>query len=234
MTRMHKTFAALLVLSGFGAGGASGPPTQDIGWPRQIAKNGARFVYYQPQIDDWKDYKQLFARVAFSLTPSGGQEVLGVVSLRADTLVDTDARTVFLRDIEVADVRFPSLDSNTAAQMAQLLRQLVPPGGETISLDRVMADLQHAKAPARPVEVQNDPPQIFYSTSPAVLLLVQGEPVLAPIEKTGLEFLGNANGDVFREKSSKRYFLLAEKSWLGPQNLVGPWTSASGHHKDVA
>lgn len=30
-------------------------PTQDIGWPRQVSRNGAVLVYYQPQIDEWED-----------------------------------------------------------------------------------------------------------------------------------------------------------------------------------
>src|SRR5437899_9861288 len=61
------------------------PPAQDPGWPRQIVKDGATLVYYQPQLDDWKDYKEIFARVAFSLTPSGGKEAVGVASFQANT-----------------------------------------------------------------------------------------------------------------------------------------------------
>lgn len=54
---------------------------QDKGWPRQVTGNGATLVYYQPQIDEWKDYKVVQGRVAFSLTPQGGKPVLGVTSL---------------------------------------------------------------------------------------------------------------------------------------------------------
>lgn len=34
---------------------------EDIGWPREKTQNGARIVYYQPQIDSWKDYRMLDA-----------------------------------------------------------------------------------------------------------------------------------------------------------------------------
>src|SRR5437868_12137799 len=53
---------------------ATGTAAQDIGWPRQVSKNGAELIYYQPQIDEWKDYKELSGRAAFSLTPKGGKE----------------------------------------------------------------------------------------------------------------------------------------------------------------
>jgi hypothetical protein len=179
-------------------------PTRDLGWPRQVSKNGAVLVYYQPQIDEWKDYKELTGRMAFSLTPSGDKAVLGVADLRAGTLVDKDTHTVFFRDITVTSVRFPSLESNATEKMEQLLRSLVPNGGEPISVERVMADLERSKVQAKTVAVKNDPPQIFYSTSPAILLTTQGEPVLAPIEKTDLQFVVNTNWDLFFDKSQKR------------------------------
>ena len=210
------------------------PPTKDIGWPRQVAKNGATLVYYQPQIDGWVDYKELTARAAFSLTPNGGEPALGVASFRAGTLVDKDSRTVFFRDIQVTDVRFSSLATDAEKPMEQLFRELIPTGGEPISVDRILADLDEGKAAAQSVPVKNDPPQIFYSDKAAILLMVQGEPVLAPIQKTGLQFVVNTNWDLFFEKGKKRYFLLADKAWLTAQDLKGPWTQTQTLPKDMA
>jgi len=64
--------------------------------PGRRRPNGAVLLYYQPQIDEWKDYKELTGRMAFSLTPSGGKAVLGVADVQAATLVDKDSHTVFL------------------------------------------------------------------------------------------------------------------------------------------
>ena len=55
--------------------------------------------------------------------------------------------------------------------MEKLFKQLVPKQGEPISVDRVMADLQKDKVQAQPVTVKNDPPQIFYSSKSAILLM---------------------------------------------------------------
>jgi hypothetical protein len=213
---------------------AAPPPTHDIGWPRQVTQDGSELIYYQPQVDEWTDYKTLFARVAFSLTPKGEKQVLGVASMEAGTIVDKDSRTVFIRDVKVDSVRFPSLDEASVPAMEQLFRKLVPQQGEPISVDRVMADLQQGKVQAEPVSVKNDPPQIFYSSKPAVLLTVQGEPVLAPIQKTDLHFVVNTNWDLFFEKSKKHYFLLANKTWLTAQDLKGPWVQTQALPKDMA
>ena len=80
----------------------------DSGWPRETTNNGTKLVYYQPQVDSWDDHKEIKARLAFSLTPKDGKQVLGVASLQASTLVDKDSRSVFLKDIKVTDVRFPA------------------------------------------------------------------------------------------------------------------------------
>jgi hypothetical protein len=81
--------------------------------------------------------------------------------------------------------------------------------------------------------VRNDLPRIFYSTSPALLLIVDGEPVLTRIEKTELEFVINTNWDLFFAKSGKRCFLLTGKTWLMAQELAGPWTSTQQLPKDM-
>jgi len=215
-------------------GQTAGPPIHDLGWPREVSKNGAVLIYYQPQVEEWKDYKRLSAKMAFSLTPSGQKTVLGVAELKASTLVDHDTHTVFFRDITATEVRFPSLDANAARPMEQLFRSLMPSGGEPISLERVMADLQQSKVEVKPVQVKNDPPEIFYSSAPAILLMVQGKRVFAPIDKTDLQFVVNTNWELFFEKSKKFYYLLAEGMWLNAQDLKGPWTPAFTLPKDMS
>src|SRR5438876_4537495 len=76
---MKKVFEVLALIVVF----ASVVRAQDPGWPREKTLQGAKLIYYQPQIDDWKDYRQLDARMAISLTPSGGKPVVGMVALRA-------------------------------------------------------------------------------------------------------------------------------------------------------
>src|SRR5215469_2214726 len=142
---------------------------QDIGWPRQVERDGAVLVYYQPQVEEWTNYQQLKAEMAFSLTPPRGREVLGVASFAAGTLVDMDARTVYVRNIQIPSVRFPALPADSAKTMRNLFLRMVPSGGDPISLDRLTADLQQQQIVERGVAVNNDPPPIFYSSSPAIL-----------------------------------------------------------------
>jgi hypothetical protein len=156
----------------------------DPGWPREVAKDGATLTYYQPQIDDWKDYKELTGRLAFSLTPKGGKSALGVASLKAKTQTDKDAGLVVIKSIEVVDTRFPSLDSASLKPMDKLFRQLFPTAGMTVSLDRIAAGVERGKSEGKPVRVKTEPPPIFVSEQPAILLFVDGDPVRVPVDST--------------------------------------------------
>jgi hypothetical protein len=212
----------------------STPLAQDIGWPRQVTKNGAVLVYYQPQIDEWKDRKDLLGRMAFSLTPKGSKPVLGIASVKCGTLVDKDEHTVYIRDLEYQDVRFPSLHPDSANIMLTLFKELAPQGGEPVSVERILADMQQKNIETRAVSLNNEPPPIFYSAGPSVLLIVDGDPVLAPVEKTDMEFVVNTNWDLFQEKKKKEYYLLINKAWFTSQDLAGPWTQTQSLPKDMS
>lgn len=56
--------ALLLMRPTFGAAQRVDSSAQDIGWPRQVVRNGATLTYYQPQIDEWRDHKELLGRLA--------------------------------------------------------------------------------------------------------------------------------------------------------------------------
>ncbi len=240
---MRHSFIISLVLLLFVACGNSNASKQqeataetpDMGWPRQVKNHNAALVYYQPQIDKWDNYKKLSGRLAFSLTPAGGDEILGVASFVCDTKTDKDSHSTFLHNITYTDVRFPSLDADKVASMKQLFLQLMPTGTENISTDRILPYVDGKKqATTQAVTLKNDPPQIFYSASPSLLLFVDGDPVLSPVEKTNLQFVVNTNWDLFYDKADKHYYLLADDVWLTSANLKSGWVATSTLPRDFS
>ena len=207
---------------------------QDPGWPRQKTSPAGRLVYYQPQVDSWTNYRDVQFRMAFSLTPAGGKQVVGVVQIKSSTDINMDARTVLLSKPEVIDTHFPSLDASRAGEMDQLVRTFLPPDSSVvISLDRLIASVDKTQPPAT-VSVRNDPPAIFVSQKPAMLLQVDGEPVTADIKDTKIQFIVNTNWPIFFDKSHKTYYLFTGKQWLTGANLTGPWMSTQKLPKDMS
>ena len=206
----------------------------DPGWPRQKSNPSGKLVYYQPQFAEWKNYKEVTFRMAFSFTPAGAKAVVGVAEVHALTIVNVDDRTVLLRDFVITGTHFPALDARAAAKMDQLVKAFLPPASAvTIGLDRMVAIVNKTEtAPA--VAVRNDPPTIFVSNRPALLVQVDGQPVLAQIKNTKLQFVVNTNWPLFLDKSSGSYYLFTGKRWLQARSVNSPWSIASILPKDMS
>src|SRR4030095_1630447 len=155
MMRYTKTWVVIL---GFLLTACASTWAQDPGWPRQITKQGGTLVYYQPQVDDWKEFSDLTWRLPITLTPPGGKQVVGVLEMEGHTDVDNDNKLVLISNLKVTGTHFPSLEPATSAQMDQLARTFVPPT-VTISLHRLVAVVKKAEA-VQSVPVKNDPPAI--------------------------------------------------------------------------
>lgn len=198
---------------------------EDPGWPRQLTDQGNTLILYQPQVDDWNNFKELDWRMAFSLTPAGGEEIVGIATLHSDTAIDDDSKMVTLMNLKVENISFPSLDAERAAKMGQVVRTFLPPS-VTISLYRLVASVPQNE-PASGVPLKNDPPQIFVSYKPAILLDVDGQPVRAPIENTNLEAVVNTHWRLFFDKPQSSYFLLVGQQWLRSSELPSHWSAAA-------
>jgi hypothetical protein len=194
-------------------------------WPKIIDKDGNHIIVYQPQLKSWEKYRTLVADTAISITPNGGKQFLGVISWRANTVANVSARTVYVSDIEVINSRFPTLDPEHEAEMQQKISHVYPTMTFNVSLNHMIASLEKVKEPVSAAAVSTQAPTIFASTSPAIVLMVDGKPVLVPIEGTKLQYVVNTNWDLFYDGSE--YFLLSGKTWLKSKEPAGPWAATS-------
>jgi hypothetical protein len=200
------------------------PAAQTIDWPREIQHAKGKVVVYQPQIDEWTDYKIVKARSAVAFLPKGATNPqLGIIEMQARTEVDFESRLVKLTRLQITGANFPGATKEKNAEALAELKNMV--NSETvrsIDLDRMLVSLE--RAGVKNVELKNDPPKIFYSKKPAVLVMFDGKPILSPIKDSDLKFIVNTNWDVFYVEKEKTNYLRHEKSWLTSQNLNGPWT----------
>jgi hypothetical protein len=204
---------------------------QDPGWPRKLSKDGATVIAYQPQVDQWNNFTDLDWRMALSLTPPAGKTAIGVLTAHGRTDVNPEDDLVVISDITVKNTYFPSLSQANADEMGLLVKALVPQT-VSISMRRIVACMPKPKT-APVVQVRNDPPTIFVSNSPAILLFINGQPVFAPVEHTHLEFVVNTAWPLFLDKSKSEYYLLVGQRWMTANSIAGPWTPTKKLHKDM-
>src|SRR5215813_1867267 len=196
--------------------------TGNPAWPREKYNNGTRLIIYQPQVDDWKNFQDLSWRMAISLTPKGGKEVIGVVEMKGTTNIDNVAKVVVITNPQVTGTYFPSVDQATKEKMEQLFKSFVPSTFE-ISLHNLIASTPKKEAPSG-AQLNNDPPKIFVGYRPSILLSVNGEPVLSEVPNTNLKFIVNTQWPLFFDAASSTYYLAVGQQWLTANSLEGQWS----------
>ena len=208
----------------------------DPGWPRVVEENGIQVAFYQPQVDKWAD-EVLEARQAVAVTPAGATEPLyGALWIKAQTATDLDARMVTLADIQVTQAQFPGAGENEKG-LVEMVSAMLPRGPRTIALDRLLENLARSQQEqrVRTAPIKSDPPKILFAQGPAILVLIDGQPILKPIEGTGLMHVMNSYWDILLDTASARYYLLAGDQWLtAPDLMNGPWTVAAALPAGVA
>lgn len=200
------------------------------GWPRVYKSEGNKFIVYQPQIQSWEDHKIMKAVSAVQVDlKSLKDDVFGAIYVQADTETNSEVRMVVFKNIKITDIRFPNVKADTVKLCDELIRKTISPKTSIpIALDRVIAAMDRSELQQRNVEVNLDPPPIYYSSKPAILMIFLGDPKFEPVKNTELLFAVNTNWDLFLDTRSKNYYLLNGDSWLMTKEVLkGPWTSAS-------
>ena len=163
-------------------------------------------------------------RFAAGLTPVKGQTVWGVLSIESETVVNLESRTVAMGNFRVTGVAYPTArDEAEAKNWAALTTKLLPAYPTSVALERILAYMDKSAVSARQTPILMDPPPILVSTQPAVLVILDGEPVKVDIEKTDLQKVVNTNWDLFCDKDGKRYYLRDDKVWLSATGLTEAW-----------
>ena len=196
-------------------------------WPVQVTDNGRTFQIYQPQVDRWEN-NRLEGRSAVSVrNDASGQQNFGVVYFSARTELDPGSRTVTVRDAVVSKADFPAVTTGVEDYLSVLRPQLAAQSWR-VAQERLQSDMeidrlarQSAKQP-----LKNDPPQILFSEHPAVLVPIDGNPVLQPVADTGLLRVMNTRALMLQDKAASSYYLFVADHWMASQSLDGPWSVA--------
>jgi hypothetical protein len=208
---------------------AAEPVPPDGGWPRTYTtSSGAALLIYQPQLASWVDQKHAVMYAAVSYTAKGAKEpALGTVKVESATSVAVDERLVSFSNYSVTESNFPTLQRDELKTVVSEIVASVPLDERVIALDRVLANIDTSQIIPKNVDgVKADPPTIFFSQSPAVLINIDGEPVWAPIPDNDLRSAVNTNWDLFEHGPSKTFYLRNNRTWMKSSDVKGPWSPA--------
>ena len=139
-------------------------------------------LVYQPQVASWDDQRHMVAYAAVGYETKGATKpALGSLKVEADTKVAVSERLVNFSALKVTESNFPTLKKEEVREVVAEIVKAIPDDERVIALDRVLASLDKSQILPKNVEgVKADPPKIFFSQGPAVLVNLDGDADLEP------------------------------------------------------
>ncbi|MEE8585047.1 MAG: hypothetical protein V3T83_09375 [Acidobacteriota bacterium] len=205
--------------------GEAQPHDGPADWPRQLESGKTHFTIYQPQLDFW-DGHSLRARAAVAVKGESDKDpTYGSIWIKGRTSVDKDSRMVSVDQLSVTKTNFPTKAAEAAGYQKALndnLHGLV----ETMALDRLQAQLEimHAVEAADALPLRNEPPEIIFSTVPAILVTIDGPPVFKPVPKVKkIERAINTRVLLLKDRKGRVYLHVFD-GWMKASGLDGEWT----------
>jgi hypothetical protein len=208
--------AALFATSFAAAQGAD-----DLAWPRSAKAGAETLTIFQPQIERWNG-AEIACQAAVSIQTGQEPPLYGVAQLSAIAEADKAARTVAIRNLQLARVTFATAPEKDAAYL-EGFRKLLPAGAKTVPLDKLEASLALTDAVKRQLalSLRSDVPAIIFTTVPTVLVLVDGQPALQPMTGLGVERVVNTRALIV--KLNGLFYLTALNYWYEAAAIEGPW-----------
>jgi hypothetical protein len=206
---------------------------QENDWPRTLPLEQGMVTIYSLQVDEMSDDIIHFrAALAYRAT-AGSEPVFGAGWFESPVVIDSSNRIVHPTDLKVTNTRFPAGTDDVQSELASVLAQQSPAWNLDFSLDELEAALKTAEAESLAVQNLNTaPPEIIYRDHPALLISMDGDPVLREIENSPLEAVINTPYPLIFDR--KFYYLNAAKDvWYRADKATGPYQFVSNPPTDI-
>ncbi len=158
-------------------------------------------------------------------TPGKQDTDYGVIWFTVRTEVDKVNRMVTLTDLKLTKQSFPTIANNGSAYTNAFAKEA--DWNRTVPLDVLEADLAVSTAAVqqKSYPLQNTPPVIYFSTTPAVLALIDGYPVLRP-SASNMQKVINTRALILFDPGKSLYYLALMDGWMEAHTVEGPWSPA--------
>jgi hypothetical protein len=215
---LPAAIALVGLVSAFGS-----PAAAATRWPETIGAGETTFALHQLQVDLYSG-EGLEGRAAVTVRRKGEKEpTYGVVFYRARTTAG--GSLLNLEGIEIAKGSFP-WERDGGAALLSLLRASAPRAA-TLPLVSVTSSpalaFSSRAVPAPPAKKE---PRVFSSAGPAILVLVDGDYVIRPVEGTKILRVVNTRSLLLQDSATSRFYLPMGSEWLVASAPNGKWSVA--------
>ncbi len=193
-------------------------------WPKQIELDGFTLTFYQPDPERYED-NILDARAAFSLFDGEHLPIFGALWFNCKVLTNAESNEVHFTDIQVVNANFPNAKAENIEGLQKLIIEASEEWHFNSNLRRFYEAIQTIDINNEYSEnLKNNPPKIYYSKVPAVLLFIDGEPIMANLNGSELyQYVVNSPHFIIKSASDQQYYFKGGNVWYISNDPTVGW-----------
>lgn len=197
-------------------------------WPEEIKKENLEIIIYQPQME-YYDKITLAARSAISVK-QGDNTYFGALWFKGRANIDKEEQLVKISDLEIKDIKFLEGTANGLKGKVVLALNNWNP---VMTLQSIISDLDLLISEKEFSEqLKNDPPEIIFSSKAALLVVLDGEPVVKSVDDTKYEYVLNTPNFIVT-KDRYVYYLYINDLWYKSSNILSGWRNTVSIPEDI-
>lgn len=210
------TFAAFFALSAHGQEDSNN-------WPKQLKSGEYIITLYAPENSSYVDLK-LDSNTAFSVKKGiDGSPIFGMMWTTSLLDVDRSSRVASLVSVKVNEVRFPDdVSDENKEKFKKLIEEEVPKWDIQFPLDDLIDSIEQVST--YDAQLGTTPPKIVFSTTPAVLISIDGEPKFKAVDSR-YEVIQNSTAFIARDIRGGEFYLQGGDFWYESNSALGPWSN---------
>lgn len=194
-------------------------------WPKELeTKNKSKITLYQPQLESLNG-NILEGRMAITIKAPEKEMIFGAAWFKATMSADKTTRIVTLEKMDITRTHFPDImDTSKIDQFSKMLEEEMESWNLDMSMDRLAASLEEVEnLKELSSQYNNDPPKIYFRTTPSALLLIDGEPIMKKDDKSGLEYVVNTTFFIVKDPKKSTYYIRGGNFWYSSKELLTGW-----------
>ena len=214
--------------------GLSSALAQDDGWPRTLPVDDGLVTIYPLQVDGISGNTVRYRAALAYRSTADAEPVFGAGWLESSVTIDRKNRIVQPTALKLTQTRFPDGTDELQDKLATALAAQSPGWNLDFSLDQLEAGLQSAAAEQESLQQLNTaPPQIVYRDHPALLVTLDGDPVLRDVENSPYQAVINTPYPLLSD--GMHYYLnVANDVWFRADRATGPYRFEAAPPQGIA
>ncbi len=203
-------------------------------WPKELKLEKHNIIFYQPQPQSLKG-NSLKALVAISVETDGITEPLyGALWFESKLHVDKSKNRADINAFKLERLRFSDEKDSRVKELENLIKSSMPKWKLDISYQKLLSSLEmNSMQKKESKNIKTGAPRIIVTQEETVLITIDGEPRMKPIENTKLFKVINTPYTIIMDAKSNYYLNADRDVWFSSTGLENDWTLNENTPSDV-